>query len=193
VIFTNDNNVFNRSQFAEDRKMWKKRDADWGFIEDLKRKRPIENRDIEPYAAMRREIVLAANSSLGEEDVSRIVDATAGLTAREITPLAASYLRGQSLPEPPYASWCRNPITGEYCERQLNPFELAENLAAHGLVTQVRHGFRKLPLSWLNAIHLRWVDILLFNLRAYFIILGVKPERHPAAGSALLTRDPTRH
>ncbi len=190
AVFTNDNNVFNRSQFAQDQKMWKKRDADWAFIEELKRKRPIENRDIKPYAVMRQEIVLAANPSLEDEEVNRIVDATAGLTAKEIVPLAASYVRGQTLPKPPYASWCRNPITGEYCERQLNPFELAANLAAHGLVTQVRHGFSKRPLSWLNAVHLRWMDILLFNLRAYFIVLGVKPERNPA--ETAVTRDPSR-
>lgn len=176
AIFTNDNNVFNTSAFQWAEKMWQKRDADWAYIEELKRQRPIENRDIKPYAAMRREIVLGANSSLGEEEVSRIVDATAGLTAREIIPLAASYVRGRSLPKPPYASRCRNPITGEYCERQLNPFELSETLAAHGLVTQVRHGFRKWPLRWLNAIQLRWMNILLFNLKAYFIILAVKPK-----------------
>jgi SAM-dependent methyltransferase len=177
ALFTNDDNVFNRAKFREVQKMWQRRDGDWSFINQLKNERPIENRDIEPYAVMRQKIVVQANPGLSNSDVDKIVKSTAGLTASEIAPLARSYRSGQKLPTPPASSWCRNPITGEYCERHLNPFELAEGLAVQGFKAEVRHGFRKWPLSWLNGVHLRWLNAILFNYRAYFIILGVKPGR----------------
>ena len=176
AIFTNDNNILNRAKFLEVQKMWKLRDTNWGFIGKLKKERPIENRDIKPYAVMRKDIIVQANPSLAEADVRKVVDATAGLTEKEIVPLARSYTPGLNLPTPPYSSWCRNPITGEYCERHLDPFELAERLAAHGFKAEVRHGFRKWPLSWLNGTYIRWLNNLLFNYRPYFMILGVKPN-----------------
>jgi SAM-dependent methyltransferase len=176
AIFTNDNNILSRAKFLEVHKMWRRRDTDWQFIEEIKKKRPIENRDIKPYAVMRREIVIQANPRLNEADIGRIVEATAGLTANQIVPLARSYTPGQKLPSPPHSSWCRNPITGEYCERHLNPFEVAECLAANGFVAEVRHGFRKFLLNFLNGIQIRWVNTLLFNYRPYFIIVGVKPS-----------------
>jgi SAM-dependent methyltransferase len=175
AIYTNDNNILNRAKFLEVQKMWKQRDTDWEFIEELKKERPIENRDIKPYSVMRRDIVIQANPRLTEADVNNIVDATAGSTEAEIVPFARSYMPGQKLPTPPYSSWCRNPVTGEYCERHLNPFELAERLAAHGFMAEVRHGFRKWPLSWLNGTHIRWLNTMLFNYRPYFMIVGVKP------------------
>ena len=175
AIFTNDNNVFNRASFLKEEEMWKRRDNDWEFIEELKRQRPIENRDIQPYAVMRKDIVLRANPSLKEPEVEMIVQATAGLTEKEIVPIAKSYMPGQKLPTPPYSSWCRNPITGEYCERQLNPFELADDLAAQGFVTWIRHGFRRWPLCWLNEVPLRWLNKVLFNYRPYFMVVGMKP------------------
>lgn len=183
AIFTNDNNALNRAEFLKEQRMWKRRDADWEFIEELKKERPIENRDIQPYSVMRRDIVLGANPSLSESDVKKIVEATAGLTAKEIAPLALSYTQGLELPTPPYSSWCRNPVTGEYCERQLNPFELAESLAAHGFIAEVRHGFRRWPLSWLNSIHIRWLNTMLFNYRSYFIIVAVKPNYDNASSA----------
>jgi len=177
AIFTNDNNILNRAKFLEVQEMWKMRDTDWAFINELKKERPIENRDIQPYAAMRREIVVRANPALTEGDVFKVVEATAGLTTKEIEPLARSYKAGKSLPTPPFSSWCRNPVTGEFCERHLNPFELAERLTAHGFKAEVRHGFRKWPLNWLNGVHVRRLNVMLFNYRPYFMILAVKPKQ----------------
>ena len=107
AIFTNDDNIYNRAKFREVQKMWKRRDADWQFIEQLKKIRPIENADIQPYAVMRRDIVRQTNPALNEEDVTRIVEATAGLTSKEIIPLARDYTSRQELPIPPHSSWCR--------------------------------------------------------------------------------------
>ena len=123
---------------------------------------------------MRRDIIVRANPGLSEADIQAIVAATAGLTAREIEPLVAGYKSGQKLPVPPPTSWCRNPITGEYCERHLDPYQLVKNLAAHGLTARVRHGFRRWPLRWLNGVHVWWLNNILFNFRSFFIIVATK-------------------
>ena len=175
AVFTNDNNILNRKSFDEIQKMWWQRDTDPDFIEQLKRERPIENRDIQPYAAMRREIILRANPRLTEPDVSEIVAATAGKTDMEIIRLATYYTPGQSLPTRPRSSWCRNPVTGEYCERQLDPYEIADQLSAAGFTAKVRHGFRKRrPLRWLNAIQWRPLNTLLFQKRPFFVVVATK-------------------
>ena len=79
-----------------------------------------------------------------------------------------------TLPSPPPLSWCRNPMTGEYCERLLNPYEIAGMLEAQGFRASVRHGFRRFPLSLLNGTDIRPLSRFLFNLRPYFIIVGTK-------------------
>ena len=47
-VITNDNNALNRDTVSEALEMWKKRDASWDYIEELKKSRPIENRAIDP-------------------------------------------------------------------------------------------------------------------------------------------------
>lgn len=174
AVFTNDNNALNRRGVDEIAEMWRRRDSDPAYTEELKRQRPIENAEVEPYAAMRCRIVSEANSSLSQDQVERISKATAGLTRAEIEPIAAQYRDGHALPVPPPLSWCRNPITGEYCERQLDPFEVCGQLRNHGFRASVRHGFRKLPLRLLNGIGWRWLNTTLFQYRPFFIVVAVR-------------------
>ena len=175
MVLTNDNNLWHRQQLSEIQEIWKKRDGDWKYIERLKRERPVENRDIQPYSVMREEIVRNANPNLSEADIQVIVQACAGLVEPEIRSLAASYGTDTKLPTPPEYSWCRNPVTGEYCERHLDPFEVADTLVRHGFKARVRHGFRKWPLNWFNGVKWRQLNIRLFNVRSLFLIVATKP------------------
>jgi ubiquinone/menaquinone biosynthesis C-methylase UbiE len=175
MVITNDNNVRNRKQFAEIRELWKKRDSDWAFIEQLKRERPEENREIEPYAVMREAIVRKAKPSLADANVQALVAATAGLTQREIEWIAREYTPAFSLPTPPALSWCRNPVTGEYCERQLDPAVVVDVLRSVGFRAQFRHGFRRWPLRALNGVRLPVLNDWLFQLRPFFIVVGTRP------------------
>ena len=93
----------------------------------------------------------------------------------EIAALARTYVPGDVLPTPPAASWCRNPITSEYCERLLDPFDLADELRSAGFDVPVQHAFRKLPLRWLNRLNFRPINIELFNYRPFFMICAKKP------------------
>jgi ubiquinone/menaquinone biosynthesis C-methylase UbiE len=175
MVITNDNNVRNRKQFAEIQELWKKRDSDWGFIEQLKRQRPEENRDIQPYAVMREAIVRKANPGLPDANARVLVGATAGLTGTEIERIAREFTPASVLPTPPALSWCRNPITGEYCERQLDPTDVVQALRACGFRAHFRHGFRRWPLSALNGVRFPPLNAWLFQLRPFFIVVGLRP------------------
>ncbi len=174
-VITNDNNALNKKKLAEIEAMWQQRDRSWDVIEQLKRERPIENYDIEPYAVSRERIVRLSNPKLTDEDVERIVTVTAGMIEVDIANLARSYTHDTELPTPPAFSWCRNPFTGEYCERQLDPYAVTKKLASHGFKTAVRHMFRKFPLCLLNGVRLKPLNMKLFGLRPAFVIVGRKP------------------
>jgi ubiquinone/menaquinone biosynthesis C-methylase UbiE len=112
-VFLNDSNALHPSTREHTTRMWVERDTSQDFIDELKRERPIENAEIEPYAVMRRRVIKEASPELAEESVAAIARATAGMTAREIRAFLADYHPGDRLPEPPAISWCRNPITEE--------------------------------------------------------------------------------
>lgn len=172
AVFSNDNNALNRRSLREIELMWARRDRDPTYIEQLKRERPIENAEIEPYSETRRRIVRTVQSSIPDSEVDRVVGATAGLTRAEIETAAQRYVDSGCLPAPDRLSWCRDPITGEYCERQLDPFEVAGRLRNLGFRTSVRHGFRKQPLRAFNGVGVRCINTMLFQLRPFFLIVA---------------------
>ena len=170
MVIANDNNLLNRRQLAAVREMWRRRDRDWDYVRELKQDRPIENHDIEPYAVMRERTIRTANPSLAEPEVVRLADATSGLLDTEISSIARHHRPGGPVPTPPEFSWSRNPATGEYCERQLDPYELAKSIDRHGFRSRVRHAFRTLPLRLLNGVQFRPLNRLLFQRRSVFVI-----------------------
>lgn len=175
MVLTNDNNCLNHEGMREIQTKWTRRDTDWDYIEELKKEKPIENEGIQPYGVMREEIVRKSNGSLDDDSVKKIVDATAGMIEVDIADLASSYTPETVLPTRPELSWCRNPVTMEYCERQLDPYAVVTTLKAQGFRANVRHGFRKAPLSWFNGLQLPVVTNYLFQLRPFFIVVAEKP------------------
>jgi SAM-dependent methyltransferase len=174
MVIANDNNALNPKQLAKFSAMWALRDRSQDYIEQLKRERPIENADIEPYAVMRERMVREANPSLPADDVRRLADATAGLIEPDVRDVARRYAPGAALPTPPTNAWSRNPVTGEYCERQLNPFDLADEIRRAGFTSRVLHAFRPLPLRALNPVRSRRVSRRIFARRAVFVIRCVR-------------------
>jgi hypothetical protein len=152
--------------------MWRLRDSDWNYVNQLKAERPEENRDIEPYAVMRERIICTANNRLDKPHLNALVEATAGMMAPEIAAVAAGYSPSDKLPRRPQFSWCRNPVTGEYCERQLDPVELAGLLRRCGFRAEYRHGFRRFPLSALNGVKFAPLNNFLFKTRPFFMLVA---------------------
>jgi hypothetical protein len=86
---------------------------------------------------------------------------------------------GNSASHTPAFSWYRNPETGEYGERLLNPFELADRLRRCGFRVSVQHAFAKCPLRLFNRTGLRTVQKALFHLKPAFV-----PAAQKVAGGA---------
>lgn len=177
LLIVNDSNQFN-SEFRDATfEMWKRRDASWEHADWLKKEvRPVEHENARPYAAMREDIVRKIAPDMPDARVEEIVTATAGLIRPEIEAAVHRFTKTGERPAPPKYSWCRNPETGEYAERLLNPFELRDMLKAIGFNSvRVRHGFNRFPHRLLNGIQFKPLNKLLFDRRGLFIILAHKP------------------
>lgn len=178
-VFLNDSNALHPATRERTMRMWVKRDTSRDYIEELKQERPIENAEIEPYAFMRRRIIEEQRPDLSEESVLAIASASAGMTSRDICTFLSDYRLGGSLPEPPSLSWCRNPLTEEYCERLLDPFEIATMARESGLRARVWHyQFNRFPLNYLNLANgypSPWLNRLMFRVRPHFAVVVEKP------------------
>lgn len=175
VFLLNDSNVLNSKTRDETVEMWKLRENSWDWVAQLQKWRPVEHANAKPFAVMREEIVRAANPSLDDRAVTIIVENTAGLVKPEIASIAQDYQSDVGFPKIGRYDRCRNPETGEYAERLLDPFQLASMLSSVGFVAHVRHAFRRFPLNLLNGIRFRPVDNILFELRGAFIVVGELP------------------
>jgi len=175
-VFVNDSNALNSQTRTSTQEMWEMRDNSWACIEEILKERPIENQGIAPFAVMRARIIREANPTLTTDDVEMLAAATAGMVQAEIRELSIGFGPGTVLPVRPPLSWCRSPLTGEYCERLLDPYELQEMAAKNGLRGRIYHTYRRFPQSLLNRIQLRPLGDLLFNIRRQFALAGERIE-----------------
>jgi len=175
LVIINDSNRWN-SEFREATfEMWKERDGSWEHAQWLAAEvRPVEHAGAKPYAVMREEI-LTTVPSLDDTARQNLVAATAGMVRPEILAAAEAYSQHGTLPTRPDFSWCRNPETGEYAERLLDPFEMKEMLRAAGFKAKLRHIFRKAPFHLANGIDFKPVNKKLFDMRAQFALIAEKP------------------
>lgn len=176
LVIVNDSNRWNTAFRDATFAMWKKRDSSWEHAQWLATEvRPVEHADAKPYAAMREKIIKEAASKLDATSISKIAAATAGMIRPEIIAATETYIKQRTLPTRPEFSWCRNPETGEYAERLLDPFEMAEMLRAAGFKARLRHLFRKAPFNLVNGINFKPVNKRLFDTRAQFALVAQKP------------------
>lgn len=176
LVVANDNNRLRRGRLKEMEEMWNNRDLSWEFVRKLQQERPEENKDIKPYAIMREKIIHDARRELPDSAAQSLVHATAGQTASEILASVETYLADGSLPTRPEYSWCRNPVTGEYCERQFDPFELKDDLKRHGFRVRLLQDIRRRGLlGVLGRIDLGWLHRVVFTYRSAFVLVARKP------------------
>jgi len=172
IFLLNDSNVLNSKTREETLEMWRLREHSWDWVARLKKWRPVEHGNAKPFALMREQIVRTANPNLNDEAVSNIVENTAGLIKPQIVGISESYHAGMKFPEVGQYDRCRNPETGEYAERLLDPYLLGSMLRRAGFRTQVRHCFRRFPLNLLNGVPFRPINKALFELRGAFVVVG---------------------
>ncbi len=181
AVIVNDSNRYNEAARNHSIDSWKDRDESWEHANWLRTEvRPVEHKDTRPYAVMREDMIRAAAPDLDEESVAKLRAATAGMIRTEIELATERFKRDGSLPKPDEYSWCRNPETGEYSERLLDPFELKQMLKDRGFNVQLRHLFRKMPYRLVNGVSMRWLNERFFALRPHFVLVAEKPagRRH---------------
>jgi SAM-dependent methyltransferase len=174
ILITNMNNARSPAVVKETLEMWELRDGSQEFVDGLKRERPLENATAEPYAVMRRRIIRESAPDLNGRELEEMVRATAGLDREQILRAVELFNVGGPLPTPPKLSRCRNPETGEFCERLLDPYELRDMLQNVGIRARVEHRFNRWPLRLFNRVRSRAMHDLLFRLRPGFAITGVR-------------------
>jgi ubiquinone/menaquinone biosynthesis C-methylase UbiE len=176
ALIVNDSNRYNAAAREHSWEGWTDRDQSWEHVEWLKSEvRPVEHADARPYAVMREDMIREAAPSLPENAIASLRQATAGMIRPEIERAVADYQSSGKLPVPDEFGWCRNPETGEYSERLLDPFELKQMLKKSGFKVQLRHLFRKKPLSLLNGVQIRSLNMRLFAMRPLFALVATKP------------------
>lgn len=176
AVIVNDSNRYNPGARAHSWGSWQERDDSWEHADWLKREvRPVEHADAKPYGAMREDHIRAAAPDLSDDQVARLRGATAGMIYPEIEDALATFQRTGALPIRDEFGWCRNPETGEYSERLLDPFELAKMMKIEGFKVQLRHLFRKMPYRLLNHTGIRPLQKFLFGKRPHFVLVAQKP------------------
>lgn len=175
TLIVNDSNRFNRAACEHSWEGWADRDDSWEHVDWLKSEvRPVEHADAKPYGVMREEMIRATEPSLSDSEVAALRQATAGMIRPEIERAVTDYKASGKLPVRDEFGWCRNPETGEYSERLLDPFELKRMLKKSGFKVQLRHVFRKKPLNLLNGVQFRPLNMRLFAMRPLFALVATK-------------------
>ncbi|NUS99892.1 MAG: class I SAM-dependent methyltransferase [Sphingomonas sp.] len=175
LIVANDSNRYNEEARNHSWEGWTDRDQSWAHVEWLKTEvRPIEHAQAKPFGVMREDRVRSVAPHLDDDAVAKLRHATAGMIYPEIDRAVERYQLDGQLPTRDEYGWCRNPETGEYSERLLDPFELRRMLIDAGFKVQLRHMFRKMPLRLLNRSISRTLSLHLFKLRPQFVLVATK-------------------
>ena len=173
LLITNDNNLCNDDKVREALEQWERRDGDWDYINELKSRKPEEMQGIEPYRETRSRMIREVRDDLDDESVAKLAKATAGLVEADIREIGLNFKTDVDLPEPPKWSWCRDPETGEYVERLLDPFQLRDDIKAAGFDRcEVRLPFRRQPLRLMNGVTIDAFQKLIFKKKADFLLLA---------------------
>lgn len=89
-----------------------------------------------PYKEMRKEIIKKHFPQVREPELSLLAEITRGLWGKEIHEAVLAFLEGKPFKKSldfPY----RNPLTGEYPEREFNPFTLKRDLERKGFRVKI--------------------------------------------------------
>lgn len=178
AVIVNDSNRYNDSARRHSLESWQERDESWEHVNWLKSEvRPVEHAEAKPYGVMREEIIREVDQGLAADEVAKLRAATAGMVRHQIIKAVQRYKEDGSLPARDEFGWCRNPETGEYSERLLDPFELREMLRNSGFAVQLRHLYRKLPYRLVNRSISDGLSKRLFAVRPHFVLVARKPRR----------------
>ena len=100
-----------------------------------------ERNALEAYRDIRHSIVKQARPELDDETLNLIADRTRGMRQDDILAFLASYTAGDTITiEPDHPTNTCDPLTGNWAERMMDPFQLVQDAKRHDLDLQVRPG-----------------------------------------------------
>ena len=174
LILLNDANMLNAKVHDQIVSMWEQRENSRDWANYLRSIRPVEHKDARPFAVMRREFALGAQSA-PEFGGGRSGGSRHGRLARAGNTKNRDQLHAQRSASHEAANdRFRKPETGEYAERLFNPFVLAKKMQEAGFQTRVSHLFRKFPPNLVNSPQFEAINRFLFNFRPAFVLVGRK-------------------
>ncbi|MFK8104132.1 MAG: methyltransferase domain-containing protein [Saprospiraceae bacterium] len=102
-----------------------------------------EQDSLQAYATIRKQLLKAfTTNQLSEQEVEQLSKLTRGKIKKDIEAAAKSYLTTGILPQPiDHPTNTCDPLTGNWCEKLMNPYQLNEILARQGCTTKVLQGF----------------------------------------------------
>jgi hypothetical protein len=93
--------------------------------------------DNEHYVGIRKEVIRSLVPDLPSSDLRLLVDRTRGELIDEVKRVAEEYKRSGTIPAPKPPCVPRDPLTGQYMERLLDPYETTTIMDAQGFRTSV--------------------------------------------------------
>ena len=157
------------------------RPASWGAKE----------RDtLRSHLSIRREIIRQCGVNLDQAIVERLAVGTRGLHESDIHDAVQGYLSSGALPRPDHPTKTCDPYTGNWAERLMDPFKLADSLRVAGLQAQALPGYwadepkrpvKRFLKTLTNALMSRSGPAAL-RLASYYVLRGRKFD--PAGSSS---------
>jgi SAM-dependent methyltransferase len=133
-----------------------------------------------PYFAIRQKKILDKFPQMDAVKIDFLSRATAGMFGEEIFKAVEDFEKNGKIPNKPIFRY-RNPITGEYPEKEINPFALKKMLKRVGFdVSFVPHfysqSFRDLEMAVKRFYYLaeKYLPVIHLLLSPGFALLGVK-------------------
>jgi 2-polyprenyl-3-methyl-5-hydroxy-6-metoxy-1,4-benzoquinol methylase len=126
-----ENNALNLMQTIKRRKLWKI--AENGPINDAALGLEL------PYCEMRKHIIRARFPTIDSEKLDKLAKITIGMWGEEIYNAVEAFIKGERIETCPAFKY-RNPKTGEFPERDFNPFQLRKTIEQIGFKAKVSIG-----------------------------------------------------
>jgi len=127
------------------RKFWKK--CEYGPVDSLK----LRGTDIHlPYFEIRKMMIKEYRPSITSRDLETVAKETAGMYGREILQAAGEFLSKGTISHKPKFKF-RNPLTGEFPEFEINPFQLKKMLNSNGFRCKIIPPFLSSDYSGLKG------------------------------------------
>jgi len=134
------------------------------------------------YSKLREEIILKHYPSLEIKLIKVLVKKTQGLYGNEIVRAVSSILKGQNFKSPKFKY--RDPVTGNFPERELNPFKVLRTLKQTGFKCKIirfhspyYNGFRGLLKKLL--IQSEMFPMFIPFIYSNFFLLGKREGKYP--------------